>query len=234
MAALPFPSPLQFGILKQRYKRFLADIVLDSGQEVTAHCPNSGAMLGIASPGMRVGVSRHDGNGRKHAFTWEVTDDGGVLVGVNTARPNRLAGLALAVGAVPELDGYETIRPEIPVPGGRLDFFLSHGPGPGCYVEVKFAHLKREGFLEFPDCRTERGTKHLGILAELAKRGQRAAMLYVGQRDDCEAFRLAADLDPAYAQAFAEAKAAGVEAYCYTTLQTPDFTEWGRALEVRA
>ena len=217
-----FPAPLASGQLVRRYKRFLADIVLTSGEQITAHCPNSGAMLGLTTPGSTVWLSHSAAPGRKYAWTWEIIRADATHVGINTSHPNRIVAAALAAGQFPELAQYAHIRREAVIGASRLDFLLTGDGLPDCYVEVKNCHLRRGDLLEFPDSVTSRGAKHLHELAALARQGVRAVMLYLGQRDDCRAFAIAGDIDPAYAAAFATAQAAGVEMLCYTCTVSPE------------
>lgn len=209
-----FAKPLVPGRLLRRYKRFLADVALEAGGSVTAHCPNPGSMTGLAEPGMRVWLEPNDDPRRKLSHAWRLVELDGAWAGIDTAVPNRVAGEALRAGAIPELAGYETIRAEVRYGGNsRVDFLASDPHLPDAYVEVKNVHLsRRPGLAEFPDSVTKRGTKHLDALAAMARAGSRAVMLYVVQRDDCDALALAADIDPAYAAAFARAREAGVEA----------------------
>lgn len=213
-----FQSPLVPGTLLRRYKRFLADVRLSDGAEITAHCANPGAMTGLAEPGMRVWLEPNDDPKRKLRYGWRLVElPGGHLAGIDTAIPNRVVGEALRERRVPALAGYGTVRPEVRVgASSRIDFMLS-GPGlPDCYVEVKNVHLRREGdWAEFPDSVTKRGAKHLDELAALAGQGARTAMLYLVQRTDCARMRLAEDIDPGYAAAFARARAQGVEAIAH-------------------
>jgi len=213
---MEFPSPLAGGTLLRRYKRFLADVRLDDGTAVTAACPNTGAMLGLTTEGCRVYLSRSESATRKHPHTWELVEIAGLgLVGVNTGSPNRIAREAITAGLLPALSGYQTLRAEVKYgANSRIDILLEEPGRPSCYVEVKNAHLFRKpGLVEFPDCVTERGTKHLGELTRVAERGARAAMLYLVQASGPSRLALAEDLDPAYFKAFARARRAGVEAY---------------------
>jgi sugar fermentation stimulation protein A len=209
-------TPLIPGHLVRRYKRFLADVVLDGGGEVTVHCPNPGRMLGLDAPGAEVWLSRSGNPLRTLPFTLELVRADGGLVGINTMHPNRLVEEAIAAGRIPELRGYEVIRREVRYDERcRIDLLLRCGGRPDCFVEVKNVHLKRSAGAEFPDAITVRGAKHLGALARQVAAGARAVVVYVVQRTDCADFRIAADIDPAYAASFCAALAGGVEAVCY-------------------
>ncbi len=211
------PQPMAHGRLVQRYKRFFADVVLDSGEALTAHCPNPGAMLGLNTPGLGVWLSRSDKPGRKLAWTLELVEADGGLVGVNTLNPNRLTAEALAADEIPELSGYAVHRREVKFgAASRVDFLLEGEGRPRCFVEVKNVHLRRAGALaEFPDCVAARSAKHLRELANEVAAGARAVQLFVVQRTDCDRFAACAELDPAYAAGLAAAAAAGVEVLCY-------------------
>lgn len=214
---MDFPSPLKRGQLVSRYKRFFADVVLEDGTEVTAHCPNPGAMLGLNMPGLPVWLSKSDDPKRKLAHTLEVVEVDGGYVGVNTMHPNRLVAEALAADAIPELSGYASIRREVKYgKASRIDFLLEDPARAPCWLEVKNCHLRREGTLaEFPDCVAARSLKHLGELEAMVADGHRAVMLYVIQRTDCDVFAACHDLDPAYAKGLEKAARAGVEVLCY-------------------
>ena len=230
-----FSTPLVPGRLIRRYKRFLADVALEDGCEVTAHCPNPGAMLGLADPGMRVWLLPNDDPKKKLKFSWKLVElEGGHLAGIDTAVPNRVVGEALRAGAVPGLAGYAGVRAEVPYgKASRVDFVLGGPDRADAYVEVKNVHLRRAGdWAEFPDCVTARGTRHLAELSAMAASGRRAVMLYLVQRSDCARFRLAADLDPAYARAFDAARAAGVEMLCHRAEISRDGVTFGAALPV--
>ena len=216
-----FPSPLERGTLLRRYKRFLADIRLDDGCEVTAACPNTGSMLGLCKPGSTVWLSQSDSLTRRYRHTWELTEhdlgQGPRLIGINTSLPNRLVEEAIASGVIAELGGYRALRREVKYGlNSRIDMLLETADGACCYVEVKNVHMsRRAGLAEFPDCVSERAAKHLVELSRMAAEGHRAVMVYLIQRNDTKAFKLAGDLDPKYLAGFAAARAAGVEALAY-------------------
>ncbi len=223
-----FPSTLERGRLLQRYKRFLADVALDSGATVTATCPNTGSMLGLTAPGSTVWLSRSDSPTRKYAHTWEMVEadlgHGLSLVGINTGHPNRLVAEAIAAGRIKTLAGYQSLRREVKYgEASRIDILLEDAMKGRCYVEVKNVHLMREsGLAEFPDCVTARGVKHLRELAAMVAQGHRAVMLYLIQRTDAKRFKLAGDLDPAYLEAFRDAIAGGVEAMAFSCRMSPE------------
>lgn len=220
---MEFERPLMPGRLLRRYKRFLADIELPTGETVTAHCANPGAMLGLNMPGTEVWVEPNDDPARKLKYGWRLVRFGDDWAGIDTAVPNRVVGEALKAGRLPEFAGYGTVRPEVRYgANSRVDFLLTGDGLPDAYVEVKNVHLMREpGLAEFPDSVTARGAKHLDELAAMVAAGNRAVMLYCVQRTDCHRMALAPDLDPAYAAAFARARAAGVEAIAWACAISP-------------
>jgi sugar fermentation stimulation protein A len=219
-----FTEPLIPATLIKRYKRFLADVVLASGEEITAHVANPGAMIGLAAPGSRVWLSKSTSAKRKLPYSWELIEvdfgAGPELIGVNTAHPNLLVAEAIAANAIPELVGYATTRREVKYgKNSRIDFLLETSRPPPCYVEVKNVHLMRKlGLAEFPDSVTARGAKHLDELAAVAAQGARAVMLFLIQIGSASRFTLARDIDPAYGAAFDRASAAGVETVAYRCL----------------
>ena len=216
-----FPAPLVPATLVRRYKRFLADVVLPSGETVTVHCANPGSMIGLATAGARVWLSRSDNPKRKLAHSWELIEvdfgTGAELVGINTAHPNALAAEAIAAGAIAELAGYASLRREVRYGrSSRVDVLLEGPARPPCYVEIKNVHLMRRAELaEFPDAVTKRGAKHLGELGDMVATGARAVMLFLIQIASARRFALARDIDPAYGKAFDAARRAGVEALAY-------------------
>ena len=213
---MQFPQPLTRGVLFRRYKRFFADVLLDDGREVTAHVANPGAMLGLKEPGIPVWLSPSTSETRKLAWTWEMAEENGGLVGVNTHHPNRLVAEALAAGAIPELAGYDSVRREVRYgEASRIDFLLER-PGERLWLEVKNCHFSRApGLAEFPDCVAARSAKHLRELELMVEAGDRTALVFVVQREDCERFSACRDLDPTFAAALDHAAVAGVEVMIY-------------------
>lgn len=222
-----FTEPLLEGRLVERYKRFLADVDLDTGERVTAHCANPGAMMGLKEPGSRVFLSRAANPKRKLPYNWEfveVAAGGGPnqLVGINTSRPNLLVAEALRDRRLAPFAAYDRVRPEVKYgQNSRVDFLLERDGAPPCYLEVKNCHLMRTaGFAEFPDCIAARSAKHLYELAAMAASGARAVLVYVIQMQ-ADRFDVARDIDKAYDQAFRHALASGVESYAYVCRITP-------------
>jgi sugar fermentation stimulation protein A len=170
------PSPLYPGILIRRYQRFLADVELETGEVVTAHCPNSGSMKGCAVPGSAVLLSVSDNPNRKLKYTWELVFAEGVWVGINTGLPNRIVREGIENGTVQELQGYSSIRPEVPYgEHSRIDLLLDGSRG-ACFVEVKNVTLVEGGVALFPDSVTKRGQKHLRELIRVVGNGARGVI----------------------------------------------------------
>ena len=216
-----FKSRLIRGTLIQRYKRFLADVRLVTGEVVTAHCTNTGSMMGCKEPGSAVYISRSDNLNRKLLYTWELINANDTWVGINTMHPNKLVPEAVEAGAIAELRGYQTIRREVKVSAHtRLDLCLEGTHG-SCYVEVKNVTLAVDGTAAFPDAVSERGTKHLKELMRLKRQGHRAAIVFVIQRGDCEYFRPADEIDQEYGRWLRRAIKAGVEVLPYRAKVTP-------------
>lgn len=216
---MQFPSPLIPATLIQRYKRFLADVRLHTGEVITTTCPNTGTMLGMTDPGLAVYLSRSDSPTRKYAHTWHITDKPGIgLVGIDTSLPNRITEEAITAQAIPPLSGYPNLRREVKYgENSRIDLLLQGGGKPDCYVEVKNVTLVRQpGLAEFPDCRTDRGAKHLREMSEMVRQGHRAVMVYLIQCASPTRFTLTRDLDPTYVEAYIAARNAGVEAIALT------------------
>lgn len=222
---MQFQTPLIRATLVRRYKRFLADVILPDGSEVTAHCANPGAMTGLKDEGTQIWVEPNDNPKRKLNYSWKlVCLEGGNHVCIDTAMPNAVVEEALRAGQVPELSGYDTLKREVTYgQNSRIDFFLTGHGKPDTYVEVKSVTLRRNGGLaEFPDSVTKRGTKHLNELSDMVRLGHRAVMLYVVHRTDCTKVSIAADIDPDYASACDQACADGVQMLCYGTVISPD------------
>jgi len=228
-----FPSLLE-GRLVRRYQRFLADVETAGGL-VTAHCPNTGSMLGCKDAGMRVWLSPAANPARKLAWTWELVETApGVIVGVHTGRSNALVREAIEAGAVPELTGYPTLRPERKYgEGSRIDLLLQAPGRPDCYVEVKNVTAAVEGGVGyFPDAVTARGAKHLRELAAMVAAGHRAVLVFCVQRGDVAEVRPADHIDPAYGRALRDALAAGVEVLALGATVTPQAIALTRRLAV--
>ncbi len=249
-----FPN-LQTGHLVQRYKRFFADIRLEDGSVITAHCPNTGPMLGMVQPGQRVAFSKNSGKNRKLAYTWEMAWLDDTWVGTNTHTPNRLIREAFDSCQIDILSDYKALRSEVAVVDSRLDFYVTkcselenskkilraqkiiqdniQQQEKGIYIEVKNVHLRRGKQAVFPETVTTRGTRHLETLMHLVQQGFGAMMIHVVQRNDCQSFAVAADLDPNYAGAFKQAIAAGVHCIAYTCELSPQEIKLGKRIPVQ-
>ena len=214
---MKFDTPLIPAILIGRYKRFLADVTLEDGREVTAHVANPGSMLGMNMPGLRVWLEPNDDPKRKLNYSWKLVEfESGAIIGVDTSMPNKIVKESLHNGLAEKL-GYDKIRAEVKYgENSRVDFLLSNDGSPDCYLEVKSVTLSRgQGLAEFPDSVTKRGAKHMGELADMVKQGYRSILLLLIQRNDAESFAVAGDIDPEYEKAFIAAQKAGVEILCY-------------------
>lgn len=219
---MDWPAPLVPGRLIRRYKRFLADVTLDDGTTVTAHCANTGSMLGCAEPGSAVLLSEATNPARKLRYTWELVRVGRTWVGINTARANAIVAEAVQAGRIAELAGHTGLRREVPYGrNSRIDIFLTGGPGP-TYVEVKNTTLADGGTARFPDAVTARGQKHMAELARVVRSGARAAVVFLVHRDDARRFTPADDIDPDYGKALRRAAKAGVMVLPYGTSAGPD------------
>lgn len=212
-----YSSTLIPGTLARRYKRFLADVVLESGEMTTVHVANPGAMTGLDRPFSRVWLSGSDNPLRKLPLTWELVEtdlgSGIEFVGVNTQQPNTLVAEALKEGLIPELRHYTSVRPEVKYGArSRVDFLLESASRRPCCLEVKNVHLMRKPRVaEFPDCVTDRGAKHMEELAAAIGSGARAVVLFVIQIASADRFAVARDIDPAFAAAFHVARGQGVQ-----------------------
>jgi sugar fermentation stimulation protein A len=230
---MQFPNPLVKAQLVRRYKRFLTDAKLESGEIVTAHCANPGSMIGLTEPGAEIWLSPAQNPQRKLRWSWEMIRVGKSLVGINTLHPNKIVFDAIAKNLIPEVEGYKNMRREVKYgKSSRIDIFLEDPRKGACFVEVKNVHLKRNAGAEFPDSVTARGTKHLFELRNMVSQGHRAVMLYLVQREDCKDFRIAGDIDPKYHSAFETALDSGVEALCYSCQLQPSSIEIDRSLRI--
>lgn len=209
------------GTLRRRYKRFLADIELENGELVVAHCPNTGSMRAVDVPGCRVWLAPSTNPARKLAWTWELIElpqpgGGTALASVHTGRANAIVEEALLAGWVPELAGYARLKREAKVDRARLDFRLDDPQRGTAYVEVKQVTLKEEdGHGYFPDAVSARGTRHLETLVRLAAEGQRAVLLFCVAHTGIHDVAPAAHIDPLYAETLRRVAWAGVEVLAY-------------------
>ncbi|MDY0222584.1 MAG: DNA/RNA nuclease SfsA [Desulfobacterium sp.] len=221
------------GVLVRRYKRFLADVILESGELVIAHCPNTGSMRGCSEPGKKVYLSESDNPRRKLAYTWELMELPETLIGINTQIPNKLVHHSIGAGLVDELLGYTSIQPEVKTGDHtRLDLLLTNDQGDECFVEVKNCTLVENGLARFPDAVTLRGQKHLAELERLTLAGKRGVIFFLIQRMDAVSFSPAADIDPAYAHALKQAVDAGVEIIARDTVLDTTRIAMGRSIPV--
>lgn len=223
---MKFSQALISGKLIKRYKRFLADVELDSGEFITAACPNTGSMLGCNVPGSRVWLSASDNPVRKYKHTWELVEARpGVVVGINTGLPNRLVLEAIQAHIIRELVGYKDCKTEVRYGNekSRIDIFLDgHKKKPPCYVEVKNVTAAVEsGIALFPDAVSERGSKHLRELMAMVEAGFRAVLLFCVQRADVNEVRPADAIDQIYGKTLRQALERGVEVLAYRAKISP-------------
>jgi sugar fermentation stimulation protein A len=213
----PWP-PLVSGRLVKRYKRFLADVILDDGEAITAHCPNSGRMTGCNLPGQPVFLSHQDNPKRKLKYKWELIEMPTSLVGVNTMVPNRLVAESLRAGQIPALASYGDVLREVTINShSRLDLKLAGQGLPDCYIEIKNCTLVEKGLAMFPDAPTTRGQKHLRELVRLKHHGFRSVIFFLVQRMDAHSFAPADRIDPEYGHQLRRAVEHGVEVMVYDT-----------------
>jgi sugar fermentation stimulation protein A len=210
--------------LIRRYKRFLADVELADGTVTTVHCPNTGSMLGLDSPGIPVWLRWVEGKTRKYPLSWELAEpEPGILVGINTGRSNALVHEAIVAGRIPELTGFADIRREVRVGNSRLDFLLAGGQfGPDCYLEVKNVTAAVHNRLAlFPDAVSERASRHVRELMALRETGVRCALVYCVQRGDVDRVEAATEIDPVYARTLCQARESGLEIYALGASVSP-------------
>jgi len=206
------------GRILNRYKRFLADVVLENGEQITVHCPNTGSMRSCWQENAPVQLSVSDDPKRKYRHTLERVDMGAGWVGVNTMRVNPVVCEGIEAGRVESLNGYATLKTEPRFdadghPGSRFDaVLLDADDNPRVYVEIKNSTLFEDGMIRFPDAVTERGRKHLQLLEIAVDRGHRAAIVFAVNRPEGEWFEAASAIDPAYADTLEAVCENGVEA----------------------
>ena len=234
---MKFSDPLVRGKFIKRYKRFLVDIELESGKVVVAHCANPGSMMNLLLPDAEVWLSLASNPNRKLKYTWEMIRYEDTLIGLNTSLPNKIVEDAIQQDLVVEFTEYDSLKREVKYgENSRIDILLQSSNLPDCYLEVKSVTLKRPGngnnLAEFPDSVTVRGTKHLHELSGQVANGNRAAMFYLVQREDCNRLSIAGDIDPNYANAFIAARKAGVEMLCYGCSISPEAIKIRRKLEI--
>lgn len=220
------------GRLIRRYKRFLVDVELEDGRQITAHTPNTGRMLGCSEPGRPVWLSRHDSPGRKYNYTLELIDMPGTLVGVNTMAPNRLVAAAASAGLLAEMPGRLKVEREVSVGRSRLDLRLTDPEGRVAMVEIKSCTLAESRVAYFPDAVTARGEKHLRELAGLVQEGLRAVVFILVQRNDADCFSPAEHIDPLWSARLREVAAEGVEVWAYEAEMDLKKIRLGRSLPV--
>ena len=215
--------PLWSGVLIARYKRFLADIRLDDGRVITAHCPNTGSMRAVNVPGCRVWVSWHDNPKRRLPWTWELIElPDGAMASIHTGRANALVQEALESGGILPFDRAWGLQREVRVDDSRLDFRLTTEGDESVWLEVKQVTLKEENCGYFPDSVSARGRRHLETLMALRADGDRAVLVFLVAHSGIDDVRPAAHLDPAYARTFEAACEAGVEVMMLGCEITPE------------
>ncbi len=218
---MKFETPLMHGRLIKRYKRFLADIQLDDGTIVVAHCTNSGSMKSCLEENAEVYLSPAKDPKRKTQFTWEMIKINGDWIGINTSHPNRIAYEAIKADLIPQLKGYDHVVREVKTGNSRIDV-MAQNAHETCFIEVKNVSMKEGRYALFPDSVTTRGKKHLDELISLKKEGIRAVMLYIIQRIDVDTFGPAKAIDPIYAETLKEAYEQGVEIIPLMVKVTPE------------
>ena len=214
-----FSSALTQATLINRYKRFLADVILDNGETVTVHCPNTGAMTGCQDPYSRIYLSTSNNPKRKYKYTWEyATDSSGNKICVNTSNANKVVESALNAHRIASLGHYSQVKREQKYNNSRFDFLLQEDGLPDCYLEVKSVTLRdteNHSVAMFPDTVTTRGQKHCYELAELRQQGYNASLLFCVMRENMTHFKVAENIDGDYAKAVAYAQRHGVEILSY-------------------
>ncbi|RUM40843.1 MAG: DNA/RNA nuclease SfsA [Desulfocapsa sp.] len=227
-----FTNPLQEATLVKRYKRFLADVITDKGQEITVHCPNTGSMRGCSTPGSKIMLSTSPNRKRKYPQGLEMVQNGDTWVGINTMLTNGIVAEAIMDGRVQELQNIEKLTREVKTSkSSRLDLLLERGEEK-IYVEIKNCSLVEDGWAMFPDAVTARGTKHLHELASLVAQGHQGVLFFCIQRNDADKFRPAAHIDPLYAKTLSEVARKGVQILAYQAEVTPEAIEIRKSIPV--
>ncbi|MBC6444067.1 MAG: DNA/RNA nuclease SfsA [Alphaproteobacteria bacterium GM202ARS2] len=251
---MQFRDPLIPGHLLQRYKRFLADVninIHEKPQQITAHCPNPGSMLGVAEPNSTIWLSRQHNPKSKLAWQWQLTETQHSLVGINTLNANAIVADALARQTLEPFAHYPTLKREVslksptkkptdtptetPTETMRVDFVLSNGNTPPCYLEVKNVTMRAptpQAYASFPDSITTRGQRHMRVLADMAEQGLNTAVLFVVQRSDCQAFCPADAIDAKYGEALRHAHRCGTQIYAYDCQLSPQSITLRNALPI--
>ncbi len=231
---MDFSSKLIKAKFIKRYKRFFSDHKLEDGSLVTAHCANTGAMLGVTEEGITSWLSKSNDPKRKLKWSWELVQKDKTIIGINTHNPNKIVQEAINKNKIKELSHYANLKREVKYgTNSKIDILLQDTNRKDCYVEIKNVHLSREeGVAEFPDAVTTRGAKHLRELSIVAKSGCRAVMLYLIQRNDCKFFKIADDIDKEYAKEFHNALKAGVEVVCIDTILNIDAISIGKNIQL--
>ena len=229
-----FSSKLVKAKFIKRYKRFFSDHILEDGSLVTAHCANTGAMLGVNKEGVTSWLSKSNDPKRKLKWSWELVQINKTIIGINTHNPNKIIQEAIENNKIKELSNYSALKREVKYgSNSKIDILLQDDNKKDCYVEIKNVHLSREkGVAEFPDAVTTRGTKHLRELSLASKSGLRAVMLYLIQRNDCNFFKIAKDIDIKYAEEFHNAIKAGVEVICIDTILSNEAINIGKNIQL--
>jgi sugar fermentation stimulation protein A len=240
---MEFSSELIPGTILKRYKRFLADVEIDTpkGKEiVVSHVANTGSMTSCWAPGWKVLLSYHDNPNRKLKYSLEMTSNGETWIGVNTSLPNKLAHQCFLDGKIKELSSYQWAKPEVKYGQSRIDLLLYNGEEKKfkeatekCYVEVKNVTLREGKKALFPDAVSTRGQKHLTELIKVKDEGHEAAMLFIIQREDVTSFSPADDIDPEYGRLLRLAKDKGVKILAYGCKLTPEDISLHKKIPIR-
>ena len=231
---MDFSSKLVKAKFIKRYKRFFSDHILEDGSLITAHCANTGAMLGVNKEGVTSWLSKSNDPKRKLKWSWELVQIDKTIIGINTHNPNKIVQEAIQNNKIKELIDYSILKREVKYgTNSKIDILLQDDSKKDCYVEIKNVHLSREkGLAEFPDAITTRGAKHLRELSLISKSGLRAVMLYLIQRNDCNFFKIAQDIDTEYAEEFNNALNAGVEVICMDTILSNKAIDIGKNIQL--